>query len=91
MLSADMFVGLVACGLACFFLGSAIGNWEASFRLRKSSWIEQYYGRGVARFVMGLVGILCCVIGVYLLFGTSLKKSSFWLVPQTKSTLSSSY
>ena len=69
MIHPDLFVGVVAIAVAIFTLGSAIFNWEWSYQLRKTRWIESKYSRETARMMLGLVGLICLVIGVYLTLG----------------------
>ena len=69
MIHPDLFVGIVAIAVAIFTLGSAIFNWEWSYQLRKTRWIETRYSRETARLTLGVVGIICLVIGVYLSLG----------------------
>ena len=71
----DVFVGCVACGIGLTALVAAIGNWEASFRLRAARLVEQRWGRTAARTAYALLGVTLITLGVAIALGFGPNKS----------------
>ncbi|MCR9118159.1 MAG: hypothetical protein NXI22_14585 [bacterium] len=65
-LMADLFVGCVSLVLGAIAVGSAAFNWEWSFRMTKTQWLESRYGRLSTRVLYAVVGVGLALLGVNL-------------------------
>jgi hypothetical protein len=69
MAGQDLFVGAVAVAIGVFALGSAIFNWDWSYRLWKARWVESRFGRRGARVFYVMLGVLMITLGVAIAAG----------------------
>lgn len=65
----DLFVGGLAILLGIAGIAAALVNSDASFRIAKAQWIERWGGRGAARAVYAVVGLLLVVLGIAIAAG----------------------
>ncbi|NLF72707.1 MAG: hypothetical protein GX575_27040 [Candidatus Anammoximicrobium sp.] len=67
----DFFMGGLALMLALLAIGSAVHNRDAYYRLPKIRWIDERWGRRVARYVYAVAGLVLLALGVLILSGWS--------------------
>jgi len=75
MISADLFVGVVAIGVGVFAMLSGFFNWEWSYQLHKTQWIETRLGRVGARAVYVVIGIGMIILGCAIAMGFGINRS----------------
>jgi hypothetical protein len=68
MLERDLLVAGVAVGLGCHMILAAVQDNEWCFQLHSARSLERSIGRTPARIVIGLVGTLVILMGVYIIF-----------------------
>lgn len=65
----DVFMAGLALVLALLAIGAAVRNRDSYYRLPKVRWIDQRWGRGVARLVYAVMGLILLVLGIVILSG----------------------
>lgn len=65
-------MGSLALILALLAIGAAILNQDSYFRLPKIRWIDERWGRRVARSVYLVAGLLLALLGILILSGWKL-------------------
>jgi len=68
----DVFMAGLALMLALLAIGAAVPNRDSYYRLPKVRWIDQRWGRGVARVVYAVMGLILLALGVLILSGWTL-------------------
>ena len=68
----DIFMAGLAMILALLAFGAAIYNHDACYRLSKVRWIDERWGRGVARIGYVIMGLFLLALGLLILSGWSL-------------------
>jgi hypothetical protein len=68
----DLCMAGLALILALLAIGAALHNRDSYYRLPKIRWIDERWGRRVARIVYAVVGLVLAVLGVLILSGWSL-------------------
>lgn len=72
----DLFVGFVAMVLGLVPLVAALLNSAWFYGLRKSQWLERRVGRGRARLLHAVLGIALISLGLAILMGFGLNRST---------------
>ena len=65
----DVFMAGLALLLALLAIGAAMHNRDRYYRLPKVRWIDQRWGRGVARVVYAVMGLLLLALGILIMSG----------------------
>lgn len=65
-------MGSLALILALLAIGAAIHNRDSYYRLQKIRWIDERWGRRVARSVYVVAGLLLALLGILILSGWKL-------------------
>jgi len=65
----DLFMAGLALLLALLAIGAAVHNRDGYYRLPKVRWIDERWGRGVARVVYAVAGLVLLVLGILILSG----------------------
>jgi len=68
----DLCMASVALILALLAIGAAIHNRDSYYRLPKIRWIDERWGRRVARSVYVVAGLLLALLGILILSGWKL-------------------
>lgn len=67
MLERDLLVAFIALGLGFCMVSAAVMNHERAFQIRTPNYLSQTYGRHMARLIIGCIGTLVALLGVYIL------------------------
>ncbi len=65
----DVFMAGLALLLALLAIGAAMHNRDRYYRLPKVRWIDQRWGRGVARVVYAVMGLILLALGILIMSG----------------------
>jgi len=65
----DLFMAGLALILALLAIGAAIHNQDRYYRLPKVRWIDERWGRGVARIVYAVAGLVLLALAILILSG----------------------
>ncbi len=65
----DVFMAGLALMLALLAIGAAVHNRDSYYRLPKVRWIDQRWGRGVARVVYAVMGLVLLALGILIMSG----------------------
>jgi len=76
MIHPDTFVGSVAIGVGLWAMWSALANWQWSFQLHKTRWLESMVGRTGARFFYIVLGVGMIALGFAIVCGFAPNKST---------------
>lgn len=68
----DLCMGSLTLILAWLAIGAAIHNRDSYYRLPKIRWIDERWGRRVARSVYFVAGLLLALLGILILSGRKL-------------------
>jgi len=72
----DFFVGFIAMVLGLVPLVAALLNSDWFYSLRKSQWLERRVGRGRARLLHAVLGIVLISLGLAILMGFELYRTT---------------
>ena len=75
MFERDLLVSFIAFALGFVMISSALMNYERAFEMRTPQFLTETIGRQGARLVMGMIGLLIVVMGVYILCAPYLFKN----------------
>ena len=67
MYERDLLVAFIAFALGFLMISSALMNYERAFEMRTPQYLTEIIGRTGARLVMGVVGLMIVVMGIYIL------------------------
>ena len=75
MFERDLLVSFIAFALGFLMISSALMNYERAFEMRTPQFLTETIGRQGARLVMGIIGLLIVILGVYILCAPYLFKN----------------
>jgi hypothetical protein len=67
----DLLMASLALMLALLAIGAAVHNRDRYYRLPKIRWIDERWGRRVARVVYAVAGLVLAALGILILSGWS--------------------
>lgn len=67
--AADYFMGGISMVVGAVALLASVFNWDAAFRLRKTRWLDERWGRARTRLAMGVLGAALITLGVAISMG----------------------
>ena len=67
------YLGLFSLFVGIFIVAASVFNWDwifkgHSYNLQKIEGIANFFGRGFARIYFGICGIICCAVGIILIY-----------------------
>ena len=68
MFERDLLVSFIAFALGFLMISSALTNYERAFEMRTPQYLTDIIGRTGARLVMGTIGLLIVIMGIYILW-----------------------
>lgn len=67
MFERDLLIAFIAFALGFLMISSALTNYERAFEMRTPQFLTETIGRTGARLVMGTIGLLIVLMGMYIL------------------------
>jgi hypothetical protein len=90
MFERDLLVSFIAFALGFLMISSAYTNYERAFEMRTPQYLTETIGRTGARLVMGTIGLLIVLMGIYILCAPFFFKSDAIRSPEDKLILEES-